>query len=269
MTELTADAFRTLAPGDAVPNDFVVPYYLDDRKLRISVARVDDRLYAFDDLCTCADRGVPALRRPAHRARRSCANATGPASTSPPAPSSAAPRPRPCRSMRSRRSKTASRFEPDARRSNVHDPPSPHDDRDPRAIHRRAHRLRPGPLGAFQNSADDYLKVHSHRPPRPTSPRARAASGSACTTTGRTPTTSSSRPPTPIPGAATSATPTPSSRLPDGTTDMDYVMVRDGKNVKGRFLGFVLGTVGKGRPRRGVRQRIKAIEARNNGVAAA
>ena len=67
MTELATDAFRTVGPGDAIPNDFVVPYYLDDRKLRISVARVDDRLYAFDDLCTCADAGLPALRGPAHR----------------------------------------------------------------------------------------------------------------------------------------------------------------------------------------------------------
>jgi 3-phenylpropionate/trans-cinnamate dioxygenase ferredoxin component len=59
MTELATDAYRTLGPGDAIPNDLVVPYYLDDRKLRISVARVDDRLYAFDDLCTCADRACP------------------------------------------------------------------------------------------------------------------------------------------------------------------------------------------------------------------
>ena len=66
MTELATGAFRTLGPGDAIPNDFVVPYYLDDRKLRISVARVDDRLYAFDDLCTCSRRAVPAVRRPAH-----------------------------------------------------------------------------------------------------------------------------------------------------------------------------------------------------------
>ena len=59
MTEVAADPFRTLGPGDAVPNDFVVPFYLDDRKLRISVARVVDRLHAFDDLCTCADRSCP------------------------------------------------------------------------------------------------------------------------------------------------------------------------------------------------------------------
>ena len=52
MTELTTRPFRRLAPSDAVTNNSVVPYYLDDRKLRISIARVDDGLYAFDDLCT-------------------------------------------------------------------------------------------------------------------------------------------------------------------------------------------------------------------------
>ena len=59
MTDLVTEPFRTLAPGDAIPNDFVVPYYLDDLKRRISVARVDDRLYAFDDLCTCAEKPCP------------------------------------------------------------------------------------------------------------------------------------------------------------------------------------------------------------------
>jgi 3-phenylpropionate/trans-cinnamate dioxygenase ferredoxin subunit len=32
---------------------------LSDRKARVSVARVDGRLYAFDDLCTCADERCP------------------------------------------------------------------------------------------------------------------------------------------------------------------------------------------------------------------
>jgi nitrite reductase/ring-hydroxylating ferredoxin subunit len=59
MTDLATRAFRTVGPGDAIPNDFVVPYYLDDCKLRISVARVDGGLYAFDDLCTCADAACP------------------------------------------------------------------------------------------------------------------------------------------------------------------------------------------------------------------
>jgi 3-phenylpropionate/trans-cinnamate dioxygenase ferredoxin component len=58
-TDTAAAALRTLGPGDAIPNDFVVPYYLDDLKRRISVARVGDRLYAFDDLCTCAEQACP------------------------------------------------------------------------------------------------------------------------------------------------------------------------------------------------------------------
>jgi 3-phenylpropionate/trans-cinnamate dioxygenase ferredoxin component len=59
MAELAAAAFRTVAPAAAIPNDLVVPHYLSDRKLRVSVARVDDRLYAFDDLCTCAGEACP------------------------------------------------------------------------------------------------------------------------------------------------------------------------------------------------------------------
>ena len=59
MTQTAADTFRTFGPGEAIPNDFVVPYYQDDRKLRISIARVDGRLYAFDDLCTCTDAPCP------------------------------------------------------------------------------------------------------------------------------------------------------------------------------------------------------------------
>jgi 3-phenylpropionate/trans-cinnamate dioxygenase ferredoxin subunit len=59
MTELATAAFRTVGPGDAVPDGYVVPYYLGDRKLRISIARVDGRLYAFDDLCTCTGEPCP------------------------------------------------------------------------------------------------------------------------------------------------------------------------------------------------------------------
>jgi len=59
MTDLATTAFRALGPTDAIPDDFVVPFYLSDRKLRVSVARVGGRLYAFDDLCTCADLPCP------------------------------------------------------------------------------------------------------------------------------------------------------------------------------------------------------------------
>ena len=59
MADLDTDVLRTVGPADAIPNDFVVPYYLVDRKLRVSVARVNDQLYAFDDLCTCAEQSCP------------------------------------------------------------------------------------------------------------------------------------------------------------------------------------------------------------------
>lgn len=55
MTDLATAPFRSLGRGNAIADDFVVPYYLDDRKLRISVARVGNRLYAFGDLCPCSD----------------------------------------------------------------------------------------------------------------------------------------------------------------------------------------------------------------------
>ena len=60
MTELTADAYRTAGPGDVIPDGFVVPFYLNDRKLRISVARAAGHLYAFNDLCTCAGHAAAA-----------------------------------------------------------------------------------------------------------------------------------------------------------------------------------------------------------------
>jgi 3-phenylpropionate/trans-cinnamate dioxygenase ferredoxin component len=59
MIELTPDTFRPIGRSDAIPNDFVVPHYLGDCKRRIAVARVDNRLYAFDDLCTCAQAACP------------------------------------------------------------------------------------------------------------------------------------------------------------------------------------------------------------------
>jgi 3-phenylpropionate/trans-cinnamate dioxygenase ferredoxin component len=59
MTELAGSALRTVGPGNAIANDFVVPYYREDLKRRISVARVNGGLYAFDDLCTCGGAPCP------------------------------------------------------------------------------------------------------------------------------------------------------------------------------------------------------------------
>ena len=57
------------------------------------------------------------------------------------------------------------------------------------------------------------------------------------------------------------------TRKPDGTTDIDAVVVREGKNLKGRVLGFVIGTVGKGMLGKAFAKTVKAIEARNRGAA--
>jgi hypothetical protein len=52
-------------------------------------------------------------------------------------------------------------------------------------------------------------------------------------------------------------------RRPDGKTDLDAVVVREGKNLKGRALGLVLGIFG-GRVLGGaLAKTVKAIEARN------
>ena len=53
-------------------------------------------------------------------------------------------------------------------------------------------------------------------------------------------------------------------RHPDGTTEVDYVVVRDGKNLKGRVLGVVLRTIGKGRIKGAFEKAVKAIEARSD-----
>jgi len=58
------------------------------------------------------------------------------------------------------------------------------------------------------------------------------------------------------------------TRNPDGTTDIDYVVVREGKNLKGRLLGFLLRTVAKGRLETAFADSVKAIEARNHDPAA-
>ena len=57
--------------------------------------------------------------------------------------------------------------------------------------------------------------------------------------------------------------------LADGKTEVDVVIVREGKNAKGRFLGLVLGTVGKGVLGKAFDKSVKAIEAENNGGSAA
>ncbi len=52
------------------------------------------------------------------------------------------------------------------------------------------------------------------------------------------------------------------TRQPNGTTDIDVTVVREGKNLKGRFLGFVLRTIGRHVLENAFENSIKAIEAR-------
>src|SRR5271169_6120238 len=54
------------------------------------------------------------------------------------------------------------------------------------------------------------------------------------------------------------------TRQPNGTTDIDVVVVRNGKNLKGRALGFILGTIGKSVLKKAFENSVEAIEARNN-----
>ena len=59
------------------------------------------------------------------------------------------------------------------------------------------------------------------------------------------------------------------TRRPNGTTDVDVVIVRDGKNLRGRLLGAFLGIVGKGQLQKWFAKTLRAIEARNYRVATA
>ena len=123
----------------------------------------------------------------------------------------------------------------------------------------------PGRAELFENSTDDYLEVHSQG-----SSQADVTEGSSgiwerlhydwsdpnrvvLTTTDSN-------------AWANAASHTYTfKRNPDGTTEVDYDVVRDGKNLKGRLLGLVLGTVGKGRLKGAFEKFVKAVEARNGG----
>jgi hypothetical protein len=56
------------------------------------------------------------------------------------------------------------------------------------------------------------------------------------------------------------------ARRSDGTTEVDAVVVREGKNIKGRLLGVVVGTVGKRVLEQQFAKTVAAIEARGRGA---
>lgn len=57
--------------------------------------------------------------------------------------------------------------------------------------------------------------------------------------------------------------------LSDGSTQLEVVVVREGKNLKGRITGLLVSSVGKGVLKKALKHTIKAVEARNQPPASA
>ena len=122
----------------------------------------------------------------------------------------------------------------------------------------------PGRSKVFSKSADDYLKVHHLGPAEADVTEGSGGVWERLHYDWSKPnnvvlTTTDSN----VWGGASGYTYT-LTRLPDGMTDVDVVIVREGKNAKGRVLGLVLGSVGKGVLGKAFDNSIKAIESRNN-----
>jgi hypothetical protein len=127
----------------------------------------------------------------------------------------------------------------------------------------------PGRSKIFGNSADEYLKVHDQGPTQ-----ADVTEGSAhiwerlhydWSDPNRVEmkTTDSN-----VWGGNSGHTYT-FTRPPNGTTDVDVVVVREGKNVKGRVLGIAVAIIGKRFLGKALAKTAKAVEARNDGASAA
>ena len=124
----------------------------------------------------------------------------------------------------------------------------------------------PGRSKLFGNSADDYLQVHDQGPTEADVTEGSGGVWERLRYDWSDPdrvvmTTTDSN----VWGGASGHTYTFTPQS-NGTTDVDAVVVREGKNLKGRLLGLVLGTIGKGRLAKEFGKTVKAIEARK-GVA--
>src|SRR3981081_65880 len=127
----------------------------------------------------------------------------------------------------------------------------------------------PGRSKLFGNSADEYLKVHHRGHSQADVPEGSGGLGEALPYDGSAPTrVVLTTPDSNLWGGASGHTYT-FTRRPNGTTDIDVVVVRDGKNLKGRMLGFVLGTIGRRVLEKAFENSVKAIEARNSTARAA
>jgi hypothetical protein len=121
----------------------------------------------------------------------------------------------------------------------------------------------PGRSKVFENSADSYLMVHNQGPYQADVTEGSGGIWERLQYDWSDPshvklTTTDSN----VFGGASGWTYT-LTQQPDGTTDVDVVIVREGKNLKGRLLSGVVGTVGKGKLRKWFFNSVKAIEARS------
>ena len=121
----------------------------------------------------------------------------------------------------------------------------------------------PGRSQLFANSADDYLKVHEQTPDDADVTEGSHGIWERLHYDWSNPehivleTTDSN-----VWGGRSGHTYT-LTRKPNGTTDVDVVVVREGKNFKGRLLGAVLGVFGKGVVGKAFEKTLRVIEARN------
>jgi hypothetical protein len=121
----------------------------------------------------------------------------------------------------------------------------------------------PGRSKLFGNSADDYLKVHDRGPSQADVTEGSGGIWERLHYDWSDPnhvvlTTTDSN----VWGGASSHTYN-FTRQPNGTTNIDVVVVREGKNLKGHLLGFVLKTVGRGVLEKAFENSVKAIETRD------
>jgi hypothetical protein len=122
----------------------------------------------------------------------------------------------------------------------------------------------PGRSKLFGNSADEYLKVHHLGPTEADVTEGSGGIWERLQYDWSDPnhvvlTTTDSN----VWGGASGHTYT-FMRNANGTIEIDLVVVRDGKNLKGRLLGFVLRTIGRQVLEKAFVNSVKAIEARSD-----
>ncbi len=121
----------------------------------------------------------------------------------------------------------------------------------------------PGRSKIFGNSADNYLKVHDERPGHADVTEGSGGVWERLSYDWTDPNRIVARTTDSNIWGGSSGHTYVFKRNADGTTEINYVVVRDGKNAKGRFLGIVLGSVGKSKLVKAFRNSVKAVEARD------